>query len=94
MPRSHRQRSRRNNTSSRSHHSALELLAAWLLTDAQDPLEECCALAVARLALKERRAARSGKYGRRGAYEQIKSQDFLEIILVHASTRWFKSWLR
>ncbi len=94
MPRSHRQRSHRDHASSRSHRTTLELLAAWLLANAKDPIEEFCALAVARLALKERRAARSGKYGRRGAYEQVKSRDFLEIILLHASTWWFKSWLR
>ncbi len=69
MPRSHCQWSHHDHTSSRSHQTALELLAAWLLADAKDPIEEFCALAVARLALKERRAARSRKYGRRAAYE-------------------------
>lgn len=68
--------------------------AILLLADAQDDAERFTALAIARLALREREKGRSGKYGLRGPYNQVKSEDFFEIILHHSSTRWFKSWLR
>ncbi|KAI0688797.1 hypothetical protein C8T65DRAFT_700417 [Cerioporus squamosus] len=75
--------------------SLLKLIAALLISDTQDECEELTALLVARLALQERRHQRySGRYGRQGPYDQVKSEDFFEIILRYSSTRWFKSWLR
>lgn len=72
----------------------LELLVVCLLADAQDPTEEYMALALARLAGKARRSLRNGKYGQRGHYDRVKSEDFFEIIMALAPARWFKSWLR
>ncbi|TBU62407.1 hypothetical protein BD310DRAFT_48728 [Dichomitus squalens] len=74
--------------------SHLRTAAILLLADARDDMERFTALSVARLAFRHREKERSRKFGVRGPYNQVKSEDFFEIILRLSSIRWFKSWLR
>ena len=75
----------------------LQLLAVFLLTDADDDEEESDALAFAQLviALKQQTlVGGGGRYGVRGAYKEPKSKDFFDLLLYQFSERWFKAWLR
>jgi hypothetical protein len=75
--------------------TALEVLAAFMLLDADDDDDEDLALSMAVLAHQARLNARGGKYGRRGSYNMYdKCKDFFEMILFRSSDRIFKGWLR
>jgi hypothetical protein len=88
-------RSSRHRCLKKSSFSAIKVFAIFLLADAEEQDEELIAIAVASMACEQRCAHRFNKhYGRRGPYNQRKSEDFFRIILNVASDRTFKAWFR
>jgi len=75
--------------------SELEALAIYLFSTAGDDEDELIAIATATFAVEQRCAQRFNKrYGRRGPYNQPKSEVFFRILLNESSDRVFKAWLR
>ncbi len=73
----------------------IETLGWLMLAEAEDADEELTGLTVLLIARDRRRAiGRSGRYGRRGHYDQVKCQEFFESILYASSDRWFRTWIR
>ncbi|KAG1739205.1 uncharacterized protein EDB91DRAFT_1136529 [Suillus paluster] len=73
----------------------LETLAVVLLAEAKDSGDQLIAVSLALVALDRRRQdRRNGRCGRRGPYDQQKSEDFFDILLNVSSDRMFKVWLR
>jgi len=72
----------------------LRTLAIYLLATAEDEDDEFIALGVARLAFKQEKARKNGKYGPRGPYNNSKSADFFDLLLYSFTDKQFKEWLR
>ncbi|KAF8836722.1 hypothetical protein BDN67DRAFT_1031877 [Paxillus ammoniavirescens] len=89
-------RIRRSKTEKRSMHrqhaSLLEALAISQLANADDDDKTLLGLAIGVLALEESKLARTQKYGSRGSYDQLKSNDFYEVLLHRSSECQFKAW--
>ena len=75
-------------------HNPLWTLAIYLLANAEDEDGEFIALGVARLAFKQEKARKNGKYGPRGPYNNSKSADFFDLLLYSFTDKQFKEWLR
>jgi hypothetical protein len=76
--------------------SGLFMLATLLISNADDEDEHTTCLAVAQLALAhaKEKSMLSAKYGPRGPYDQVKSQDFFHLLLHDFTNCQFKNWLR
>ncbi|KAG2113767.1 uncharacterized protein F5147DRAFT_770403 [Suillus discolor] len=91
-------RLRRTGKRSHSFHgqlaTELEALAICQLACTEDEDDRFIGLAIAVLALAEKKRARSNRYGLRGSYNQPKSEDFLDILVYNGSERHFQAWFR
>ena len=77
-------------------HGAIERLATLMMLAAAESDDDLTSTAALLLLIRNRKktAARSGRYGFRGFYDQVKSVDFFDNILYDSTDRAFKSWLR
>jgi hypothetical protein len=75
---------------------SLLALAILLISNADDEDEHTTGLAVAHLAMAhmKEQSMLSAKYGPRGPYDRVKSEDFFHLLLNGFMDRQFKNWLR
>lgn len=72
----------------------LEAIAVYMLATAEDKDDELSCVLVGLLIIQHRKAKRNGKYGRRGAYDRKKSEDFFRLMLEAFTPRQFKQFMR
>lgn len=72
----------------------LEAVAIYMMASAEDEDEELNCLLLGLLIMQYRKPLRNGRYGRRGAYDRKKSEDFFRLMLEAFTPRQFKQFMR